>query len=141
LISDEINQICFVFTDIEKNIEIYKKLFKFSSEINILDVKVRKNIYKEKINPFKIKLAMATMGKTQIEFIQPLEGESIYKKFLEEKGVCVRPPREVERISEIIYAPTDDHAVIKLDAEHHEDDGPPAEQFPPAADLSERDRG
>ena len=29
---------------------------------------------------------MATMGKTQIEFIQPLEGESIYKKFLEEKG-------------------------------------------------------
>ena len=86
MISDDINQICFVFKDIEKNIEIYKKLFKFSSEVNILDVKVKKNIYKEKIEPFKIKLAMTTMGKTQLEFIQPLEGESIYKKFIERQG-------------------------------------------------------
>jgi len=87
LISDEINQICFVFKDISKNIEIYKKLFKFTDDIiNIFDVKVKKNIYKEKIEPYTIRLGIAHIGKTQIEFIQPLEGESIYTKFLEEKG-------------------------------------------------------
>ncbi len=86
MISDEINQICFVFRDISTNIEIYKKLIKFSSEINVMDVKVNKNIFKEKIEPFKIRLALTKIGNTQIEFIQPLEGKSIYKNFLEEKG-------------------------------------------------------
>jgi len=33
-----------------------------------------------------MKLALAPVGSMKLELIQPLEGESIYKEFLEEKG-------------------------------------------------------
>ena len=35
---------------------------------------------------FSLLLAFATVGNTQIEIIQPLEGESIFRTFLREKG-------------------------------------------------------
>jgi hypothetical protein len=35
---------------------------------------------------FKLLLAFATIGKTQIEIVQPLEGKNIYSDFLEEHG-------------------------------------------------------
>jgi hypothetical protein len=35
---------------------------------------------------FRLLLAFATIGKTQIEIVQPLEGQNIYSDFLEEHG-------------------------------------------------------
>lgn len=35
---------------------------------------------------FKLLLAFATVGKTQIEIIQPLQGQNIYSDFLEDNG-------------------------------------------------------
>jgi methylmalonyl-CoA/ethylmalonyl-CoA epimerase len=35
---------------------------------------------------FRLLLAFATVGKTQLEIIQPLEGQNIYSDFLEEHG-------------------------------------------------------
>jgi methylmalonyl-CoA/ethylmalonyl-CoA epimerase len=34
----------------------------------------------------KVKISMATLGDVQLELIQPAEGESLHKEFLDEKG-------------------------------------------------------
>ena len=35
---------------------------------------------------FKLLLAFATIGKTQVEIVQPLEGQNIYSDFLDDRG-------------------------------------------------------
>jgi hypothetical protein len=35
---------------------------------------------------FKLLLAFATIGKTQVEIVEPLEGQNIYSDFLDESG-------------------------------------------------------
>ena len=42
--------------------------------------------YHGKPGNFRLLLAFGTIGKTQIEIIQPLEGQNIYSDFLEEHG-------------------------------------------------------
>ena len=42
--------------------------------------------YHGKPGNFRLQLAFGTIGKTQIEIIQPLEGQNIYSDFLEEHG-------------------------------------------------------
>jgi len=42
--------------------------------------------YHGKPGNFRLLLAFATIGKTQIEIVQPLEGQNIYSDFLEEHG-------------------------------------------------------
>ncbi|MHA1298889.1 MAG: VOC family protein [Candidatus Helarchaeota archaeon] len=82
----EIRQIGLVFKDFSEKIENIKSILDIS-EVNIFDVKVRKDIHKEKLeNQVKIKLGITTIGNIQLEFIQPLEGKTIYDEFLEEKG-------------------------------------------------------
>jgi len=42
--------------------------------------------YHDQPGNFRMLLAFATVGKTQIEIIQPLEGENIYSDFLRDRG-------------------------------------------------------
>ena len=85
LMFGEINQIGLAFRDISQKIEQFKEIFGIS-QIDTIDVKIKRNIYKEKIEPIKLRLGMATVDKIQFEFIQPLEGKTIYDPFLEKKG-------------------------------------------------------
>ncbi|MHA1380942.1 MAG: VOC family protein [Candidatus Helarchaeota archaeon] len=84
--NEEIRQIGLVFKDIDEQIKNYKAFFGISS-VDVFEGKVKKNIYNEKLEkPVKLKLGMARIGDTQLEFIQPLEGRTIYNDFLENKG-------------------------------------------------------
>ncbi|NVM01216.1 MAG: VOC family protein [Candidatus Helarchaeota archaeon] len=78
----EIRHIGVIFKDISEKVEQFKNIFGLS-EMNTIDVKTRKNIYKEKIDPIKERLAFASIGEMQIEIMQKLEGKAVYDDFLE----------------------------------------------------------
>ncbi len=82
----EIRQIGLVYKDISEPVENFKKVFGLE-KVDILDAKIKKNMFKEKLeNPIKLRFALAMIGNTQVEFIQPLEGKTVYDSFLEKGG-------------------------------------------------------
>jgi catechol 2,3-dioxygenase-like lactoylglutathione lyase family enzyme len=50
------------------------------------DVPVEEPTYRGQPGNFRLHIALAYAGETQIELIQPLSGESIYQEFLDRKG-------------------------------------------------------
>ncbi|MHA1271435.1 MAG: VOC family protein [Candidatus Helarchaeota archaeon] len=79
-----IRQLGFVFKNIDEKIKQFEELFGVS--FNRFEEKIKKNIYKEKIEPYKLSFGFTMIGDIQLEFIQPLEGETIYNSYLEERG-------------------------------------------------------
>ena len=77
----KIRQYGLVYKDISDKIKFYKDVF--DMKINTIDIKISKNIYNEKIEPYKLRFGLFMMDKIQIEFIQVLEGKTIYNSFLE----------------------------------------------------------
>lgn len=88
LILKEINQVSVVVSDLAKSMERYWTTFgigpfyiyTFQPPV-ITDMTVR-----GKPAEHSMKVALAQTGAIQLELIQPLGGESIYKEFLNEKG-------------------------------------------------------
>ena len=82
---NEVSQIGIIVRDMDKAISNYSDIF----GINFPAVYVREffnRTYRGKPGNFRLKVALGMMGKLQIELIQVLEGESIYREFLEKKG-------------------------------------------------------
>ncbi|MBD3230275.1 MAG: hypothetical protein GF329_19005 [Candidatus Lokiarchaeota archaeon] len=78
----KIRQFGLVYNDISDKLKFFKDFF--GMNINTIDIKIDKNIYNEDIEPYKLRFGLFMMGKVQIEFIQVLEGKTIYDPFLEE---------------------------------------------------------
>ncbi len=84
----EIGQVAIVVRDLRRAMEHFWNIFGIGpwsvytyTPPDLTDMTVR-----GKPEPYSMRLALATMGSVMLELIQPLEGKSIYKEFLDEKG-------------------------------------------------------
>jgi catechol 2,3-dioxygenase-like lactoylglutathione lyase family enzyme len=84
----KIDQVCVVVRDIEKTVEQYSKILGVGpwSIYTMAPPELTNTTIRGKPEHFSMQMAFARVGSTMLELIQPLEGESIYKEFLEEKG-------------------------------------------------------
>ncbi|MHA1229341.1 MAG: VOC family protein [Candidatus Helarchaeota archaeon] len=80
----EIRQIGYVFKNIDERIKDAEKLL--GIKFDRFSAVVKKNIFKEKIEPYKLDFGIARLGNIQLEYIQPLEGKTIYDPYMKEKG-------------------------------------------------------
>jgi 4-hydroxyphenylpyruvate dioxygenase-like putative hemolysin len=87
-IFNRVDQVGLVVKDLQKSMEHYWNdfgigpwdIFTFEAPL-IQDMTIR-----GKPADYRMKLALTRLGKLTIELIQPLEGNTTYKEFLEEKG-------------------------------------------------------
>lgn len=81
------NHVAIVVRDIEKTIDYYQSLgmgpFKTPPPVNI---KKRTEHGKPGTTGSKIREAIGDMGTIRLQLIQPVEGKSIYREFLDNKG-------------------------------------------------------
>ena len=85
----KIDQIGMVVADVEETIKQFDNLIGINNfeQINYPDAsKKSETFYKGKPAHFSIKIGFAKLGFIDLELIQPLSGESIYKDFLDEHG-------------------------------------------------------
>jgi methylmalonyl-CoA/ethylmalonyl-CoA epimerase len=84
----EINQIGIVVKDIKKAMEAHTKTLGIGPW-TILDFSppaLTKTMVRGKPVNYSMTLALTQVGSVQVELIEPLEGPSVYKEFLKEKG-------------------------------------------------------
>lgn len=80
------DQIGMVVRDLQKTIETYTKLFHWGP-FEIFEHKYSELIYRGKPGNFRYRIAYGKIGPSlQLEFIENLEGESIYTEFLRTRG-------------------------------------------------------
>ena len=86
----KIRQICMITRDLEKTMKNWVAYLGIGPwKVITFTEKSVKNfvVYGKPVTePFKILLAFANVGDIEFELIQPVYGENIYNKFLEEKG-------------------------------------------------------
>lgn len=84
----EINQVCVVVEDLKGSMERYWKLFGLGpwSVYTFAPPELTDMIVRGKPETYSMKIGLTNIGPLMFELIQPLEGESIYKEFLEKKG-------------------------------------------------------
>ncbi len=83
-----IDQIGIVVPDVDASIEQYQNLLgikDFQIVVYPDEDKLKDTYYYEKPANFKIKVGFTKIADLELELIQPLSGESIYKDFLSEK--------------------------------------------------------
>ena len=82
---EKFDQIGIVVKDIKKVANIYKDLFKFKGNINIVEQSSTVS-YKGKEVTFKMKKIMQNFGGKQLEIVELLEstGNHLYKEFIDE---------------------------------------------------------
>jgi len=83
-----IDQVCVVVRDIQKAVEQYWGILGIGpwSIYTFAPPRLTDTTVRGKSKRFSMKIALALVGSMTVELIQPLEGESIYKEFLDEKG-------------------------------------------------------
>ena len=69
-----LNHVCIAVKDLEKSIEIFRKIFDF------------KLVYREKVEQQKVNIASFDVGGVRIELTSPTDDSSPIAKFLEKKG-------------------------------------------------------
>jgi len=79
----KVDQLGFVFKDIEKQAKVMEELYGFSKFI-FIPIGEAPTEYKGKKSRTKAKLGFSQLGDTQIELIEWKEGDSPYKDFLEQ---------------------------------------------------------
>lgn len=80
------DQIGMVVRNIERSIEAYASLLGWGP-FEVFQREYLELIYRGKLGGFKYRVAMADLSPTlQLEFIENIEGESIYTEFLRERG-------------------------------------------------------
>ena len=87
----DIAQICIIVPDIERATEIYWKRFgigpwHFYTYGKPLVKRMTRN---GKPAEYKMKVALSYMGNMRLELIEPLEGDTVYKEFVEKHGYGV----------------------------------------------------
>jgi len=84
----KVDQVGIVVRDMDKAIEYYQSLgigpFEPFKNLDIVERKVRGKPVP--LDSIKAKIMLAKMGPVELELIEPVEGESLWKEFLETKG-------------------------------------------------------
>lgn len=81
----ELGHIGVVVRDVERAAEYYTSTFGIGP-FKIFDYRFENGTLYGRPASFKLKLGFARMGQVMFELIQVLEGETIYKEFLDKKG-------------------------------------------------------
>jgi methylmalonyl-CoA/ethylmalonyl-CoA epimerase len=81
----EVNQIGIVVKDMEKALSNYSELFGITFPRVVIPEWFNMT-YRGKPGNFRMKMALGMMGALQIELLETLEGETIYREFLEKRG-------------------------------------------------------
>ena len=132
----DVAQICILVPDIEKAVEIWWKRFGIGPWHLYTYGKplVKRMTRHGKPCEYKMKIALSYIGKMRIELIEPLEGDTVYKEFIEDHGYGVHhlgvltddmkgslKNAESARIAMIMdgagYGPDDDGHYAYLDTE------------------------
>ncbi|MCH2296041.1 MAG: VOC family protein, partial [SAR324 cluster bacterium] len=87
----DVAQICILVPDIEKAVEIWWKKFGIGPWHLYTYGKplVKRMTRHGKPCEYKMKIALSYIGKMRIELIEPLEGDTVYKEFIEDHGYGV----------------------------------------------------
>ncbi len=80
------HQIAFVVKDIKAGQKFFHEHMGVPRFFLLEDVKVKERTYRGGEGNFHIHIALAYAGDAQIELIEYISGESIYREFLEKKG-------------------------------------------------------
>jgi len=83
-----INQVCLMVKDIQKTMENYWNILGIGPwDLYDMHAPMTSELtYHGKPGQFKMKVALAMVGPTQLELIEPVSGESMYSDFLAEHG-------------------------------------------------------
>ena len=86
-----IAQVCLVVKDLDKTVENYWKLFGIGPWHFYTYGKplVKKMSYHGRPCEYKMRVALSYVGPLRIELIEPMEGDTIYRDFVEEHGYGV----------------------------------------------------
>ena len=87
----DIAQICIIVPDIEKAVQTYWERFGVGPWHFYTYGKplVKRMTRKGKSHDYKMKVALSYIGKMRVELIEPLEGDTVYKEFVEKHGYGV----------------------------------------------------
>ena len=87
-LSAGIAQVGFVVRDLEAVVEQFSKLFGIGPWHFYTYAKplVKKMSYRGKPADYRMRIALSNIGPLRIEFIQPLEGDSVYAEFVRDHG-------------------------------------------------------
>lgn len=80
-----VSQIGVVVKDIDSAMAFYTDVMSVGP-FKIFEPEYTDKTYRGKPGNFKMRIALAQLGALQFELIEPLEGDTIYDEFLEEKG-------------------------------------------------------
>jgi len=84
-----VTQVGLIVRDIEKSLDTYCRIFGLETRppVSITDpVEQAHTTYQGKSTPARAKLAFIKMGQVTIELIEPVDGPSTWRDFLESKG-------------------------------------------------------
>jgi len=88
-IQPSIDQIGIVVRDLQAMVKAFDLLFGIK-DFRVMEWPLEgvdpQATYHRESGDYRMLLAFATIGKTQVEIVQPLEGQNIYSDFLEEHG-------------------------------------------------------
>jgi methylmalonyl-CoA/ethylmalonyl-CoA epimerase len=84
-VEKEIVQVGILVRDVEESAKRLEKLIGIGP-FEILEPDYRDLTYRGKTGRFKMRIALAKAGPVEIELMQPLRGETIYKEFAKRKG-------------------------------------------------------
>ena len=90
-LSDGIAQVCIIVEDLDKAVENYWKLFGIGPWHFYTYGKplVKEMTYHGKSCEYRMRVALSYIGSLRIELIEPLEGDTIYRDFVEKHGYGV----------------------------------------------------
>lgn len=80
-----ISQIGFVVKDMDKAVEYYSSIFKIGP-FTVYEFIPEKHWFMEELSYLKLKMGKAAWGDLEFELIQPIEGKSFHREFLETHG-------------------------------------------------------
>lgn len=80
------SQVAFVVKDIQAGQKFFNKHMGVPRFYLFEDIKIEEKTYRGNKGSFRMHLALAYAGEIQIELIEHISGESIFKEFLEKKG-------------------------------------------------------
>lgn len=84
-------EVCVVVSDLENSLERMKSLFDMTPYL-VQPVKAKGiiTLHGQKVPEARFTYAYFHAGPMRLELLQPEEGESIYREFLDRKGVCIQ---------------------------------------------------
>jgi len=81
----KLGQIGILTKDVEKTAKMLEKYFGVGP-FKFIVTDYKNKMYRGKPEDFRLKIGLVDIGPIQIELMQPLGGESVWKEFLEKKG-------------------------------------------------------